>query len=245
MPTGREYISSGGIFVLKRGGLNFMIDEWSLLTRMAIAVACGAAIGFERNQRQKEAGMRTHIMVTLGATIIVLVSKYGFLDVAGDPGINVDVSRMASNIVTGVSFLGAGVIFLRGAFVKGLTTAAGIWTTAGIGCAIGAGMYVIGISATVMIIIIQIILHLLIPGPENTPTIDITMKMMRNSVAMESLKEKFKKENVVIMSTGITANSDGSMQVEMVVRMSKKISFEKILSILESDEQITEFSLQA
>ena len=71
------------------------------------------------------------------------------------------------------------------------------------------------------------------------------MKMMRNSVAMESLKEKFKKENVVIMSTGITANSDGSMQVEMVVRMSKKISFEKILSILESDEQITEFSLQA
>ncbi len=222
-----------------------MYNEWDFLFRLAIAIACGAAIGFERNKRQKEAGIRTHIMVTLGSALIVIVSKYGFLDVAGAPGINVDVSRMASNIVTGISFLGAGVIFLKSGFIKGLTTAAGIWSTAGIGCAIGSGMYIIGISTTFMVIIIQIILHFVIPGPENTPSIDISMKIMRNSNTFEDVKSSFDAEKIFIMNTGITATSDGVMAVEMTIRMSKKVSFDKILDVLEKNENIIEFSVRA
>ena len=115
----------------------------------------GAIIGHERKSRDKSAGMRTHAIVGLGAALIMIVSKYGFGDVP-----DFDASRVAAQIVSGVGFLGAGIIFVRNnATVSGLTTAAGIWTTAGVGMALGAGIYFIGISAGFLVVVIQILLH--------------------------------------------------------------------------------------
>lgn len=221
-----------------------MMNELMLLSRMLLAVLCGAFIGFERSRRQKEAGIRTHIMVTLGSALVVIVSKYGFLDVAGAPGINVDVSRMAANIVTGVSFLGAGVIFLRGGYVKGLTTAAGIWSTAGVGCAIGAGMYIIGISATAMIIVIQIILHCSLPNPENMPVAELSFRTDYNVGVVSEIKECMQKLNVNILKLSMKKKKDNTMIIGLTVRIPQSLTPDRILDEVSNHCRVSEFSAQ-
>ena len=131
----------------------------SYIVQMLVACLCGALIGLERSRRQKDAGIRTHMIVALGSALIMVVSKYGFFDLLQYEGLRADASRIASNVVTGVGFLGAGVIFVRDVSIKGLTTAAGIWATAGVGLAIGAGMYPLGIAASLLMVVSQLILH--------------------------------------------------------------------------------------
>lgn len=129
--------------------------QFELLLRIVIAGFLGMAIGFERKNRNKEAGIRTHAIVAFGAALIMVVSKYGFSDIGTH-----DASRIASQIVSGVGFLGAGIIFVRdNSSVSGLTTAAGIWATAGVGMSVGAGQYFIGICAGVMLVLLQELLH--------------------------------------------------------------------------------------
>jgi putative Mg2+ transporter-C (MgtC) family protein len=129
------------------------------LLRLFIAALCGVAIGLERKNRMKEAGIRTHFIVALGSSLIMIVSKYGFKDQIGWQNLALDPSRIAAQVVTGVGFLGAGIIFMDKETIKGLTTAAGIWATAGIGLAIGSGLYLVGVVATVIVIVGQILLH--------------------------------------------------------------------------------------
>ena len=135
------------------------VSLWDCVLRVVFACFCGALIGFERSRRQKEAGIRTHIIVALGAALMMVVSKYGFYDIVGENAVGFSGDRVAANIITGVSFLGAGMIFFRGSTVRGLTTAAGIWSTAGVGLAIGSGLYILGGVSTCLILIIQIIFH--------------------------------------------------------------------------------------
>ncbi len=134
------------------------------IVRMVVACVCGIIIGFERKNRAKEAGIRTHCIVCLASALMMIISKYAFYDLLNDEALNnvdvrLDPSRMAQGIVTGVGFLGAGMIYVHKQTVKGLTTAAGIWSTCGIGMAIGSGMYFLGISATVIMLIVQTLLH--------------------------------------------------------------------------------------
>ena len=126
--------------------------------RLVFAAALGAVIGFEREWRAKEAGLRTHFLVALGSALVMIVSKYGFEDLtlpdgsffAGTRG--ADPARIAAQVISGISFLGAGVIVLHKRFVMGLTTAATIWTTSAIGLSIGAGLYVVPSVATVLVL---------------------------------------------------------------------------------------------
>lgn len=127
--------------------------------RLFVASALGATIGFEREWRAKEAGLRTHFLVALGASLVMIVSKYGFSDLTLPgggvyPGIRgADPARIAAQVISGISFLGAGVIVLHKRFIMGLTTAATIWTTAAIGLAVGGGMYVVPTVAMVLVLI--------------------------------------------------------------------------------------------
>jgi putative Mg2+ transporter-C (MgtC) family protein len=123
--------------------------------RLLIAAVCGAFIGYERSARLKNAGIRTHIIVALGAALTMLISKYGFYDLLQNPGIGLDPSRIAAQIISGISFIGAGTILVRGDGVNGLTTAAGVWATAAVGMAIGSGLYFIGIIASILIVASQ------------------------------------------------------------------------------------------
>lgn len=113
----------------------------------------GVLIGLEREYRAKEAGYRTHFLVALGSALMMIVSQYGFMDVLKTDLIRVDPSRIAAQVVSGIGFIGAGTIILQKQIVRGLTTAAGIWATSGIGLAVGAGMYAIGIAATLLVLL--------------------------------------------------------------------------------------------
>ena len=125
---------------------------WTLLD-LLLSVLLGFFIGFERKMRYKEAGIRTHTIVCVGAALMMIVSKYAF-------GENADTARVAAQIVAGVGFLGAGIIVYKKNEVHGLTTAAGVWATAGVGMACGGRLYVVAVGAAGIIIFAQIIFHL-------------------------------------------------------------------------------------
>ena len=139
----------------------FDLQQWCYVLRMIIAGCCGFVIGLERKNRSKEAGVRTHAVVACASALMMVISKYGFSDtaanIAGMRG--ADGARIAAQVVSGIGFLGAGMIFVHKNTITGLTTAAGVWATAGVGLAIGAGMYVVGICAAIIIVLTQIILH--------------------------------------------------------------------------------------
>lgn len=157
--------------------LNALASQYELFLRLLLACLCGGIIGFERSIRRKDAGIKTHIILALGAALFMIVSQYGFADLELSVGFKADASRIGANIVTGVSFLCAGVIFVRGASVKGLTTATGIWTTAGIGMAAGAGMYALTIFTTCLIIVIQLLLAGFSAKIETHYSLDVELKI--------------------------------------------------------------------
>ena len=130
------------------------LDGWDALLRLCIAGGLGAAIGFEREIRDREAGIRTHLLVSLGAALFTIVSAYGFHEflASGDNVIRADPTRIAAQIVTGIGFLGAGAIIREGLSIRGLTTAATLWVVAAIGMACGAGYYWPAAAATVLTI---------------------------------------------------------------------------------------------
>lgn len=123
-----------------------------LTLRLMLSLAAGFAIGFERKMRFKEAGIRTHTIVCVGSCLFMIISQFGFE--------GADTSRVAAQIVSGIGFIGAGMIFYQKEMIHGLTTAAGIWATAAIGMAAGAGMYIICAVATLLVILIQCIMHM-------------------------------------------------------------------------------------
>lgn len=133
----------------------------NLMFRMLVSCLCGIAIGFERNNRAKEAGVRTHCIVACASALMMIISKYGFMDlVAGMDGMRgADGSRIAAQVISGIGFLGAGIIYVQRSNIRGLTTAAGLWATSGIGLAIGGGMYTVGLAATVLVLAAQLVLH--------------------------------------------------------------------------------------
>ena len=121
---------------------------WDFILRLFVAGILGAVVGLDREYRAKEAGYRTHFLVSLGSALIMVVSQYGFQDVILENSVSLDPSRVAAQVVSGIGFIGA--IIIQKQFVRGLTTAAGIWATAGIGLAVGSGMYGLGIAATLL-----------------------------------------------------------------------------------------------
>jgi len=125
---------------------------WDFVLRLALAGVFGAAIGIEREYRAKGAGFRTHFLVSIGSALMMIVSMYGFEDVINGVTVRLDPSRMAGQVITGVGFIGAGTIILQKQVVRGLTTAAGIFATAGIGLAAGGGMYWLALIATGMVL---------------------------------------------------------------------------------------------
>ncbi len=127
--------------------------HWEWILRLCAAGLMGALIGLERTARSKEAGIRTHFLVALGSALFMLVSQYGFGDAAHD------VSRVASQVVSGIGFIGAGVIIFKGDVVRGLTTAAGLWVTAAIGLACGGAMYVEAGVVTLLTLLVLELMH--------------------------------------------------------------------------------------
>lgn len=131
-----------------------VLSNPELLGRLAVAAVLGSAIGFERERLLWAAGIRTHMLVCVGACLVMIVSAFGFADVLSESHIVLDPSRVAAQVVSGIGFLGAGSIIARGEIVRGLTTAASVWTVAAIGLAVGGGLYFAACASTAIILVI-------------------------------------------------------------------------------------------
>jgi putative Mg2+ transporter-C (MgtC) family protein len=123
-----------------------------MVARLALAALAGSVIGLERERLLWAAGLRTHMLVCVGSCLIMIVSAFGFSDVLGTQHVVLDPSRIAAQVVSGIGFLGAGTILLRGEVVKGLTTAASLWGVAAIGLAVGSGLYVPALATTALVV---------------------------------------------------------------------------------------------
>lgn len=128
--------------------------DLNLVLRLCVAAALGSIIGIDRERLAWAAGLRTHMLVCVGACLFMIVSAFGFSDILGTKDVVLDPSRIAAQVVSGIGFLGAGSILLRGEVVRGLTTAASLWSVAAIGLAVGGGLYIEAGAATIVILII-------------------------------------------------------------------------------------------
>lgn len=133
-----------------------MLEWYEILSRLLLAALFGGLVGLERERKSWAAGMRTHMMVCVGSALIMMVSSFGFADILGTANVTLDPSRVAAQVVSGIGFIGAGTILFtkQGGTIRGLTTAAGLWTVAAIGLATGGGMYFAAIFTTALALII-------------------------------------------------------------------------------------------
>ncbi len=176
----------------------FLSQSAMYLLRLIIAGVCGVVIGIERTNRAKEAGLRTHCIVAIASCLMMLVSIYGFMNIEGVT--TRDPARIAAQIVSGIGFLGAGMVFVKHQMISGLTTAAGIWATAGIGMAIGCGMYAVGVSGTLLILLAQTILHFRGRFTSKPKSKILTVKNIENA---DIIKERFSQNKIVLFDTNI------------------------------------------
>jgi len=215
----------------------YFTQQLDYLLRLIIAAVLGLAIGYERENRMKEAGIRTHFIVATGASLIMIVSKYGFQDQIGWSNINIDPSRIAAQVVTGVGFLGAGIIFTQRQTIIGLTTAAGIWATAGIGLAIGSGLYFVGFAAAITIILGQIILHGKIKMLASPKTELLTLQILDNPGALNNIRKIFEERKITILNFNAKNNKESVavLDIKIVIKVSESFNTIKLLCILQDN----------
>ncbi len=234
----------------------YMLGQFSLIQylefflRIFVACICGACIGFERTKRLKEAGVRTHVIVCCAAALTMIISKYAFTDMvlpngADFPGTHgTDPARIAAQIISGVSFLGAGMIFRNGNSVRGLTTAAGIWATAGIGLAIGAGMYVIGVFAMLLVSVIQILMHRFTVGADSMVIGQISCAVQNAEVFRVALEAYADKHKMQVLSTKITFGEEGAATYDLSLRMHTDTTINELVEFLSSVEGVKALSCE-
>ena len=180
--------------------------------RIFVAACLGLLIGSERKNRNKSAGIRTHVIVALGAALIMVVSKYGFMDVE-----KADAARVAAQVVSGIGFLGAGVIFVRNNLVNGLTTAAGIWATAGVGLALGSGMYVVGISSALLVLFVQFVMHRIAYFADVASGGLISMTLVKREGIVQSMEDYLQREKLSVISVKINKTKKDEVKLEFDV----------------------------
>lgn len=216
------------------------------LLRLVVAGFCGALIGFERKSRMKEAGLRTHFLVAIGSALIMVVSEYGFLDMLGNsPNIRLDPSRLAAQVVSGIGFLGAGTIIVQRQSIRGLTTAAGLWSTSGIGLAIGAGMYWVGFGATILVLVGLEILDrgfkwLFVQRPRL-----LTLSLRDDTGALRKISRILEENEISISKFHIdTIEETTEVILEFELKIPRNISKEEILGWLAEIPSITDAQIR-
>lgn len=198
-----------------------MDRTWEFVLRLFVAGILGAVIGFDREYRAKEAGTRTHFLVSLGSALIMIVSQWGFQDVVGAAGgvVKLDPSRVAAQVVSGIGFIGAGTIMMQKQFVRGLTTATGVWAVSGIGLAIGGGLYILGIAATVLTLVGLEVLRFFLKGIR-TKTVSLVFQT-KNSSDLIRITNELNANGYHVQSYSVSAekNSNGELfKVKMTLR---------------------------
>lgn len=210
------------------------------ILRVFIAAILGAIIGFEREYRAKEAGVRTHFLVAMGSALFMILSQYGFGDMLDAPSISLDPSRIASQVVTGIGFIGAGTIIFQKHMIKGLTTAAGLWVTSAIGLACGAGMYLLATTATLLVLIcletIYFILHRF--GSRNISVTISTDKRDKISRVLNRLRDDAVEIDSYEMKEQQSANGTTRFIVAMELLVKRNKYQEQIIDFMDKFEGV-------
>lgn len=204
------------------------------ILRIFLAGVCGFFIGFERKNRAKEAGIRTHFIVAAASALMMVISKYAAIDmeVTGDP------TRIAAQIVTGIGFLGAGMIFVHNRTISGLTTAAGIWATSGIGMAIGAGLYIEGIATTIIILTVQTIFRSF-SWMRGHNAKQLTLVTDYSEDMQKTVEETLISHGILVESTSLDKCENGKKLVfSMTIEIPHTINEQYVLSLFDGDCKI-------
>lgn len=212
------------------------------IIRLILAIILGGVIGYEREIRSKEAGLRTHILVALGAALVMMVSQYGFFAVI-QTNVRVDPSRIAAQVVSGIGFIGAGVIFKEQGTIKGLSTAAGLWGVAAIGLAVGSGLYSLAIAATIIVLVVfELLKRVSIKFYNRQIDLEIGSK---NGAYLEFIKNLETRKNIVIGYKVATANSSEKALSDNIVTMKVKMKHQDDLKLLlEEIDEVQDLSLK-
>lgn len=225
-----------------------LLQNLDFVIRILLAAICGFALGIERSRRFKEAGVRTHMIVCCAAALIMIVSKYGFADLTSAEGVDfngtrgTDPARVAAQVVSGVSFLGAGIIFKNGGSVTGLTTAAGIWATAGIGLAIGCGMYLIGLVGTVLVAGTQMLMHIVTIGGDSYKTCNIDLVVEGNTDFQDVFNDLVKTYNASVVECRIT-REEGRIRYNATLKSKTRITADDVNEKLSDNSSIREIAV--
>lgn len=187
-----------------------MLTLEQLIIRLVLAALLGSLVGLERQRLDWAAGLRTHMMVCVGSALAMIVSAYGFTDVLTPGKIVLDPSRIAAQVVSGIGFLGAGtILFLRHEVIRGLTTAAGLWTVACVGLAVGSGLYEAAVIATVLALIILALLkplERLIFSRDQKRTVNLIID--RQHTSLELIEQAINQQSIT-MTQMIVQRGDG------------------------------------
>ena len=218
-------------------------DNLEFFIRLILSAALGALVGLERSKRQKEAGIRTHCIIACTSALFMIVSKYCFLDCADISGLRgADPARIAAQVVSGISFLGAGVIFRNGSSIKGLTTAAGMWGTAAVGMAVGAGMYWLGLCEAAILVAIQIIFHRFPVGADALTTQELLVVMKDTDELRDRFDELLKQHHGQVTESNLT-RQDGFLSMELTVRLDPSITHDEALSFMRENPDVVRVSV--
>ncbi|MBP5563517.1 MAG: MgtC/SapB family protein [Bacteroidales bacterium] len=212
---------------------------WTFIIRLLLATIFGALIGLEREYHAKEAGVRTHLLVALGSCLFMILSIYGFDAFLDHDNVSFDPSRIASQVVTGIGFIGAGTIILHKQAVRGLTTAAGVWVTAAIGLACGNGMYILAGVTTVTVLSSLGLINLYLPSLSQRER-QITFLAEDYNVLTDIL-ENLRKEKIVVLNYEMRKDAEennGKMLIVLKIRMKRYDTIESMTSILKNFEKV-------
>ena len=220
-----------------------LFDNLEFFVRLLLSAALGALVGLERSKRQKEAGVRTHCIIACTSALFMILSKYAFMDLVNISGIRgADPARIAAQVVSGISFLGAGVIFKNGNSIRGLTTAAGMWGTAAVGMAIGAGMYWVGLIEAAILVAIQIILHRFPVGADALTTQEILVEMADTQEMQDKFDELLKKHRGQVTESSLT-REEGDLRMEITAKLEPPISHDEALMFMKENSGVRRISV--
>ena len=221
-----------------------LFDNLEFLIRLLLSAALGALVGLERSKRQKEAGVRTHCIIACTSALFMILSKYAFVDTAiGADGLRgADPARIAAQVVSGISFLGAGVIFKNGNSIRGLTTAAGMWGTAAIGMAVGAGMYWLGLIEAAILVAIQIILHRFPVGADALTTQEILVEMEDTPELQAQFDALLKAHNGQVVESSLSRD-EGYLRMEITAKLEPPITHDEALAFMKDNSGVRKVSV--
>ena len=220
-----------------------VFDNLEFFIRIVLAAILGALVGLERSKRQKEAGVRTHCIIACTSALFMILSKYAFVDLVGVAGLRgADPARIAAQVVSGVSFLGAGVIFKNGNSIRGLTTAAGMWGTAAVGMAIGAGMYWVGLIEAAVLVGIQIVLHRFPVGADALTTQEIVVEMTDSDELLARFDALVKSHRGQITESSLT-RQNGVLCMEVTAKLDPPITHEEALAFMKANDGVRRVSV--